>query len=169
SGPRTDLAPAADPAAIASPSRALLGAPPRVLRHHQAAGLRALRHHAQRAGRHRAHRRPEARARLRARWRRLARRAGHARRGALAHRADGAPREGPRAGIGGRAPPPGARGVSVAGALDGVRVVEVGTLVGASYATKLLADPGADVVKGQPPGGGGSTPPAGPLPRRVPP
>ncbi|HYV56667.1 MAG TPA: CoA transferase [Candidatus Nitrosopolaris sp.] len=33
------------------------------------------------------------------------------------------------------------------GALDGVRVLEVGDLVSAAYATKLLADLGADVVK----------------------
>ena len=33
------------------------------------------------------------------------------------------------------------------GALDGLRVLEVGDLVSAAYATKLLADLGADVVK----------------------
>jgi len=36
------------------------------------------------------------------------------------------------------------------GALDGVRVLEVGNLVSAAYATKLLADLGADVVKIEP-------------------
>ena len=36
------------------------------------------------------------------------------------------------------------------GALDGVRVLEVGDLVSAAYATKLLADLGADVVKIEP-------------------
>lgn len=41
----------------------------------------------------------------------------------------------------------------MAGALDGVRVLEVGHLIGAAYATKLLADLGADVVKIEPPGG----------------
>ena len=40
------------------------------------------------------------------------------------------------------------------GALDGIRVLEVGgELVGAAYATKLLADLGADVVKIEPPAG----------------
>jgi crotonobetainyl-CoA:carnitine CoA-transferase CaiB-like acyl-CoA transferase len=41
----------------------------------------------------------------------------------------------------------------VAGALDGVRVVEVGSLVGSAYATKMLADLGADVVKVERPRG----------------
>jgi len=41
----------------------------------------------------------------------------------------------------------------VTGALDGIRVLEVGRGVGAAYATKLLADLGADVVKIEPPGG----------------
>jgi crotonobetainyl-CoA:carnitine CoA-transferase CaiB-like acyl-CoA transferase len=43
--------------------------------------------------------------------------------------------------------------VTVAGALDGLRILEVGRSVGASYATKVLADLGADVVKIEPPGG----------------
>ncbi len=40
------------------------------------------------------------------------------------------------------------------GALDGLRVLEVGHLVGAAYATKLLADLGAEVVKIEAPGTG---------------
>jgi crotonobetainyl-CoA:carnitine CoA-transferase CaiB-like acyl-CoA transferase len=40
------------------------------------------------------------------------------------------------------------------GALEGVRVLEVGHLVSAAYATKLLADLGADVIKIEPPRGG---------------
>ena len=39
------------------------------------------------------------------------------------------------------------------GALDGLRVLEIGELVSAPYATKLLADLGADVVKIEPPAG----------------
>jgi len=39
------------------------------------------------------------------------------------------------------------------GALDGLRVLEVGELVSAPYATKLLADLGADVVKIESPAG----------------
>src|SRR5512145_1334562 len=39
------------------------------------------------------------------------------------------------------------------GALEHLRVVEVGVGVGAAYATKLLADLGADVVKVEPPSG----------------
>jgi crotonobetainyl-CoA:carnitine CoA-transferase CaiB-like acyl-CoA transferase len=39
------------------------------------------------------------------------------------------------------------------GALDGLRVVEVGDFVSAPYCTKLLADLGADVVKVEPPEG----------------
>ncbi len=42
------------------------------------------------------------------------------------------------------------------GALDGIRVLEVGDLVGAAYATKLLADLGADVIKVEPPAGDGA-------------
>ncbi|MEE9279323.1 MAG: CoA transferase, partial [Myxococcota bacterium] len=37
------------------------------------------------------------------------------------------------------------------GALDGLRVVEVGDFISAAYCTKLLADLGADVVKVEPP------------------
>src|SRR5687767_4653042 len=38
-------------------------------------------------------------------------------------------------------------------ALDGVRVLEIGTFVSAPYCGKLLAGYGADVVKVEPPGG----------------
>jgi crotonobetainyl-CoA:carnitine CoA-transferase CaiB-like acyl-CoA transferase len=41
----------------------------------------------------------------------------------------------------------------LARALEGLRVLEVGHLVGAAYATKLMADLGADVVKIEPPAG----------------
>ncbi|MEL6986077.1 MAG: CoA transferase, partial [Actinomycetota bacterium] len=41
----------------------------------------------------------------------------------------------------------------VGGALAGLRVLELGELVSAPYATKLLADLGADVIKVEPPGG----------------
>jgi crotonobetainyl-CoA:carnitine CoA-transferase CaiB-like acyl-CoA transferase len=43
--------------------------------------------------------------------------------------------------------------VTVAGALDGLRILEVGRSVAAAYATKLFADLGADVVKIEPPAG----------------
>ena len=39
------------------------------------------------------------------------------------------------------------------GALGGLRVVELGGEIAAAYATKLLADLGADVLKLEPPGG----------------
>ena len=54
------------------------------------------------------------------------------------------------------------------GALDGLRVLEVGDLVSAAYATKLLADLGADVVKIEPPGGGDLARTRGPFPGNVP-
>jgi crotonobetainyl-CoA:carnitine CoA-transferase CaiB-like acyl-CoA transferase len=50
-------------------------------------------------------------------------------------------------------------------ALDGIRVLEVGHQVGAAYATKLLADLGADVVKIEPPGTGDDARRRGPFPR----
>jgi crotonobetainyl-CoA:carnitine CoA-transferase CaiB-like acyl-CoA transferase len=53
-------------------------------------------------------------------------------------------------------------------ALDGIRVLEVGHLVGAAYATKLLADLGADVVKIEPPHGGDAARRRGPFPRGEP-
>jgi crotonobetainyl-CoA:carnitine CoA-transferase CaiB-like acyl-CoA transferase len=55
--------------------------------------------------------------------------------------------------------------LSVPRALDGIRVLEVGHLVGAAYATKLLADLGADVVKIEPPGTGDAARRRGPFPR----
>jgi crotonobetainyl-CoA:carnitine CoA-transferase CaiB-like acyl-CoA transferase len=54
------------------------------------------------------------------------------------------------------------------GALDGTRVLEIGTGVAAGYATKLLADLGADVVLIEPPAGGSPLRRRGPFPRNVP-
>ena len=54
------------------------------------------------------------------------------------------------------------------GALDGIRVLEVGGAAGAAYATKLLADLGADVVKIEPPGAGDPSRRRGPFPGGVP-
>jgi crotonobetainyl-CoA:carnitine CoA-transferase CaiB-like acyl-CoA transferase len=57
-------------------------------------------------------------------------------------------------------------------ALNGLRVLEYGHMVAASYAAKLLADLGADVVKIEPAGSGDSSrrrgpfPPGGPHPER---
>jgi crotonobetainyl-CoA:carnitine CoA-transferase CaiB-like acyl-CoA transferase len=56
----------------------------------------------------------------------------------------------------------------MAGPLDGLRVLEVGDLVGAAYATKLLADLGADVVKLERPGEGDLARRRGPFPGGVP-
>jgi len=56
----------------------------------------------------------------------------------------------------------------VTGPLDGYRILEVGTGVGAAYATKLLADLGADVVKIEPPGSGDPVRRRGPFPGGVP-
>ena len=38
-------------------------------------------------------------------------------------------------------------------ALEGFRIIECGDMVGASYAAKLMADMGAEVIKIEPPGG----------------
>jgi crotonobetainyl-CoA:carnitine CoA-transferase CaiB-like acyl-CoA transferase len=56
----------------------------------------------------------------------------------------------------------------VAGALGHLRVLEIGDGVSAAYATKLLADLGADVVKIEPPGRGDVTRTRGPFPGGVP-
>jgi crotonobetainyl-CoA:carnitine CoA-transferase CaiB-like acyl-CoA transferase len=56
----------------------------------------------------------------------------------------------------------------VAGALGHLRVLEIGDGVSAAYATKLLADLGADVVKIEPPGRGDETRRRGPFPGDVP-
>ena len=53
-------------------------------------------------------------------------------------------------------------------ALEGLRVLEVGHLVGAAYATKLLADLGADVIKIEPPGTGDAARRRGPFPKGMP-
>src|SRR5215204_6138280 len=53
------------------------------------------------------------------------------------------------------------------GALEGLRVVQVGGGVAAGYCAKLLADLGADVVTVEPPGGD-ATRRAGPFPGDVP-
>jgi crotonobetainyl-CoA:carnitine CoA-transferase CaiB-like acyl-CoA transferase len=53
------------------------------------------------------------------------------------------------------------------GALAGLRVVECGDMVAAAYATKLLADLGADVVKVEPPATGDRSRRRGPFPRGV--
>ena len=75
------------------------------------------------------------------------RRGGRPRR-ALRH--DGRHRRRPPPGPGLR---PGARGHAVTGGLTGLRVLEIGEWVSAPYASKLLADMGADVIKVEPPGG----------------
>jgi crotonobetainyl-CoA:carnitine CoA-transferase CaiB-like acyl-CoA transferase len=49
-------------------------------------------------------------------------------------------------------------------ALTGLRVLEIGHLVSAAYATKLLADLGADVIKIEPPDGGDQARGFGPFP-----
>src|SRR5262245_45813924 len=52
-------------------------------------------------------------------------------------------------------------------ALSGVRVVEYGHLVSAAYATKLLADLGAEVIKIEPPITGDQSRRRGPFPGGV--
>jgi len=54
------------------------------------------------------------------------------------------------------------------GPLAGLRVLEVGTRVAAPYASKLLADLGADVVKVEPPGRGDPARARGPFPGGAP-
>ena len=56
----------------------------------------------------------------------------------------------------------------MAGALGHLRVLEIGDGVSAAYATKLLADLGADVVKIEPPGDGDVTRRRGPFPGDIP-
>ncbi|HLK12089.1 MAG TPA: CoA transferase [Candidatus Binatia bacterium] len=56
----------------------------------------------------------------------------------------------------------------MAGALEGLKVLEVGDLVGAAYATKLLADLGADVVKIERPATGDQARRRGPFPGGTP-
>jgi crotonobetainyl-CoA:carnitine CoA-transferase CaiB-like acyl-CoA transferase len=54
------------------------------------------------------------------------------------------------------------------GALSSLKVIEVGGLVAAPYATKLMADLGAEVVKVEPPGVGDASRGRGPFPGRIP-
>ena len=53
-------------------------------------------------------------------------------------------------------------------ALAGIRVIECGHMVAAAYATKLMADLGADVIKVEPPGDGDRARRRGPFPGGVP-
>jgi crotonobetainyl-CoA:carnitine CoA-transferase CaiB-like acyl-CoA transferase len=52
-------------------------------------------------------------------------------------------------------------------ALEGLRVIECGEFVAAAYATKLMADLGADVIKIEPPSTGDPARANGPFPRGV--
>src|SRR4029077_11163176 len=88
--------------------------------------------------------------------------------GALAHLSLDAPRAGGRSGDGERAGAARDRRVSMPGALDHLHILEVGSGVGAAYASKLLADLGAQVVKVEPPGRGDATRARGPFPGNVP-
>ena len=53
-------------------------------------------------------------------------------------------------------------------ALAGIRVIECGGLVSAAYASKLMADLGADVIKIEPPGDGDPARQRGPFPGKLP-
>src|SRR5262245_13356463 len=53
-------------------------------------------------------------------------------------------------------------------ALAGFRIVECGDMVAASYAAKLMADMGADVIKIEPPTGGDAARQRGPFPGKIP-
>ena len=57
-------------------------------------------------------------------------------------------------------------GVSMAGALSSLKIVEVGEMVSAPYCSKLLADMGAEVVKIERPGVGDRARTRGPFPGR---
>ena len=52
----------------------------------------------------------------------------------------------------------------MAGALAGLKIIEVGTMVSAPYAAKLMADMGAEVIKLEPPGAGDPARTRGPFP-----
>ena len=52
----------------------------------------------------------------------------------------------------------------MAGALAGVKIIECGEMVSAAYASKLMADMGADVVKIESPRGGDEARRRGPFP-----
>src|SRR4029453_13610050 len=54
------------------------------------------------------------------------------------------------------------------GALAGFRVVEYGDMVSASYAAKMIADMGAEVIKVEDPRGGDSARQRGPFPGKIP-
>src|SRR6266849_2155616 len=54
------------------------------------------------------------------------------------------------------------------GALAGFRIVECGDTVAASYAAKLMADMGAEVIKIEDPAGGDSARQRGPFPEKIP-
>jgi crotonobetainyl-CoA:carnitine CoA-transferase CaiB-like acyl-CoA transferase len=56
----------------------------------------------------------------------------------------------------------------MAGALTGLKVVELGEMVPAAYAAKLLADAGAEVIKVEPPGTGDPARRRGPFPGATP-
>ena len=54
------------------------------------------------------------------------------------------------------------------GALAGFRVVEYGDMVPASYAAKMIADMGAEVIKVEHPGRGDEARRRGPYPGKIP-